>query len=136
MATPRAALLVIVLLRITPATVNAQGTPEWGGLLRETGAFYATRPNPSDAYAYGRSRLQVWSRGHFGNLFAYSGSADLMFDTHGDVDRGRWFDVTDRGIRQPAGSLSELFVDVRLRSVDVRIGKQPIRWGRADGFNP
>jgi hypothetical protein len=32
--------------------------------------------------------------------------------------------------------LRELYVTAKLGAVDVRLGKQEIRWGRADGFNP
>jgi hypothetical protein len=40
------------------------------------------------------------------------------------------------GDSDAAGELREAFVDVRFGQLDVRIGRQIIAWGRADGVNP
>jgi hypothetical protein len=61
---------------------------------------------------------------------------DFSIDTHNDVDRHRWLDVSQRGLRRPAGVISEFYLDMKLGRVDLRAGKQEIRWGRVDGFNP
>jgi hypothetical protein len=61
---------------------------------------------------------------------------DFRLDTHLDVDRHRWLDLSERGLRRPAGEISEFYFDLKLGRVDLRAGKQQIRWGRADGYNP
>lgn len=113
-----------------------QSSWEYGGFLQESGRFYAKKPNPSDAYAEGNAKFQLWGRAPLGKGLSVRGVFDIRMETHGNVDRGRWLDVEDRGLRQPAGSISEFYLDAKLGHIDLRLGKQQIRWGRADGFNP
>ena len=44
--------------------------------------------------------------------------------------------VHDRAVRRPSVNLSEGYVDVRGAWLDLRLGKQKIAWGKADGLNP
>jgi hypothetical protein len=113
-----------------------QGSLEHGGFLEESGRFYAKTPNPSDAYAEGNARFHLWGRARVSKEISVRGVFDIRMDTHGNVDRGRWLDIEDRGMRLPAGSISELYLDAKVGRVDLRLGRQRIRWGRADGFNP
>ena len=114
----------------------AQQPFEFGGFLEESGQFFARKPNPSDAYATGAAHFQLWSRAKLNSRISWRGQVDFRIDTHRNVDRNRWADFSDRGLRQPAGELSEFYLDMKLGRVDLRAGKQEIRWGRADGFNP
>ncbi len=115
---------------------SAQNAWERGGFLEASFQGYASTPGPSDAHAIGTGRFQLWARGGAGSRFSWRGAFDLRLDTHGDVDRRRWFDFGERGLLQPAGVVRELYADLKLGRVDLRLGKQEIRWGRADGFNP
>ena len=114
----------------------SQNSWEYGGFFQEAGRIYAQTPNPSDAYAEGLGHLQIWGRAPISNTFSFRGVFDARIDTHGNVDRHEWLDVAQRGLKQPAGSLSELYLDAKLGRFDLRLGKQRVRWGRADGFNP
>ena len=109
---------------------------EHGGFLEAAGRFYSRRPYPSDTHASGNARFQLWSRAHLGKRLSWRGSYGLRLDTHRDVDRTRWFDAADRGLLQPAGSLRECYFDLKLEHLDLRVGRQEIRWGRADAYNP
>jgi hypothetical protein len=137
----RSAVLVLLVLPFTVLASSARaqggtGTVEYGGFLEGGGVLFAARPNRSDARAIGVARLQLWSRGPAGKRLSWRARWDLELDTHGDVGRDRWLDLSQRGLLRPAGGLGELYVDAKLGRVDLRAGKQEIRWGRADGFNP
>ncbi|MBI3940474.1 MAG: hypothetical protein HY315_06535 [Acidobacteria bacterium] len=60
---------------------------------------------------------------------------DLWIDSHGRMDR-QSASLSDRTDRRPAVSSSELTLDFRTASLDLRVGKQQIVWGRADTWNP
>ena len=126
----------ILLLLASPLTAFSQATWEYGGFFQTAAQFYTRRPNPSDTHAAANGRLQLWTRAVIGNRFSWRAKYDFRLDTHRDVERGRWFDVSQRGLLQPAGSLTEFYADVKLGRVDLRMGQQQIRWGRADGWNP
>jgi hypothetical protein len=128
-------LPIVLWLAFSPAA-RSQHSWEYGGFLQGSGQVYAQTPNPSDAYAEGTAHFQLWGRAVFSKRFSWRGTIDFQLDTHGNVDRGRWLDLEQRGIRKPAGAVSEFYLDARFGRVDLRIGRQRIRWGRADGFNP
>ena len=117
-------------------TASGQKRFEYGGFLEASTQVYPRTPNPADTHAIGAGRFQLWSRATLNNRISWRGRVDFQLDTHLDVYRNRWTDLTQRGLRQPAGALSEFYVDMKLGKVDLRAGKQEIRWGRADGFNP
>ncbi len=127
--------LLLVLLA-SPSGALAGMAWEYGGFLESRAEVYPQRPNPEDTHALALGHAQLWSQGTLHERLSWRISVDFRLDTHDNVDRGRWFDVDQRGVRQPAGALRELYGTVKLGSVDVRLGKQEIRWGRADGFNP
>jgi hypothetical protein len=116
--------------------VFAQKPFEVGGFLEGSAQAFARKPNPSDTYATGAAHFQLWSHAKLSDRISWRGRVDFRLDTHLDVDRHRWLDISQRGLRQPAGEISEFYLDVKLGRVDLRAGKQEIRWGRADGFNP
>ncbi len=45
-------------------------------------------------------------------------------------------DLSDRGKSKPSGRLLESYANIYFGSIDLRIGKQIIAWGRADALNP
>lgn len=65
-----------------------------------------------------------------------SGSIDARADTFDQVEREWRFDVRDRGIARPALSLRHATATVRKGTVVAVLGKQFIRWGKADILNP
>jgi hypothetical protein len=127
--------LLLVLLA-PPCGALAETTLEYGGFLESQAEIYPQRPNPADTHALALWQAQLWGQGSLHERLSWRTSADFRLDTHDTVDRDRWFDLDQRGFQQPAGSLRELYVTAKLGAVDVRLGKQEIRWGRADGFNP
>jgi hypothetical protein len=138
-ARPFVAVAVILGLGGTSRTALAQQEEKawkYPGSLELTGRLYGDRPHPADTRALLDLRGQIGIQGPIRRWLSVHGRWDLRADTHTDVDEGRWLDVDQRGLRPAAGTLDELYLDLELRHVDVRLGTQEIRWGRADGFNP
>lgn len=65
-----------------------------------------------------------------------SGSFDLRTDTHREVERVFHLDWRDRGLEQPAFSVRRLNATLHRGKWTVDLGKQFIRWGKADLLNP
>jgi hypothetical protein len=66
----------------------------------------------------------------------FSGSLDARIDTIEQVEREWRVDVRDRGLRRPALSMRDARATVRKRTLTLDLGKQFIRWGKADILNP
>jgi hypothetical protein len=66
----------------------------------------------------------------------FSASIDARADTLEQVERAWRFDVRDRGLQRPALSLRHAHATLRKASLAVDIGKQFVRWGKADILNP
>jgi hypothetical protein len=66
----------------------------------------------------------------------FSGGLEAQTDTHLDTERSFRFDVTDRGLLRPAFSLRSGEVTLHKGHVTLDLGKQFIRWGKADILNP
>jgi hypothetical protein len=65
-----------------------------------------------------------------------SGSIDARTDTLELVERTWRFDVRDRGLQRPSLSLRHANATLRKGTVAVDLGKQFVRWGKADILNP
>jgi hypothetical protein len=129
-------LCVFSVTLFFPGSAAARNKFEMGGLFETAAVLYPSAPNPADAHVIGSSHFQIWSRTAIARNFSWRARMDFRLDTHRDVDRARWFDVSQRGLRQPAGAVSEFYLDMKLGRLDLRAGTQEIRWGRADGFHP
>lgn len=65
-----------------------------------------------------------------------NGSFDARIDTHDQVER-RWFiDWQDRGVQRPPLSIRRLSAVLSKGGLNLEVGKQFIRWGKADVLNP
>src|SRR5687768_2580865 len=63
-----------------------------------------------------------------------SAGIDLRGNSHDQVENA--IDFTDRGVRRPSVSIRRLTGTVRYGRFTADIGKQFIRWARADVINP
>jgi hypothetical protein len=66
----------------------------------------------------------------------FSGALDAAFDTHQQVERSLRLDWQDRSLRRPALSAREAKATISKGRLTAEIGKQFIRWGKADLLNP
>jgi hypothetical protein len=64
------------------------------------------------------------------------GSFDARTDTHRQVNRDWHLDWADRGLQQPPFSVRRLSARMHQGKWTVELGKQFIRWGKADILNP
>lgn len=64
------------------------------------------------------------------------GAFDARADSHRQTERRFRIDWSDRGILRPAFSLRRLSVVAHKGPITFEFGKQFIRWGKADVFNP
>ncbi|MEP7305299.1 MAG: hypothetical protein ABJA98_07285 [Acidobacteriota bacterium] len=62
--------------------------------------------------------------------------ADLRLNSHEQVEDEWRVDVSDRGIRRPRLSLRRATATIAFRKLTLDVGKQFIRWGKADIVNP
>jgi hypothetical protein len=65
-----------------------------------------------------------------------SGAFDADVDTHEQVERSWALDVDGRSIRRPALSLRRMSATLHKGHVTAELGRQFIRWGKADILNP
>ncbi len=65
-----------------------------------------------------------------------SGSIDARIDTIDQVERAWRVDVRDRGVQRPPLSLRHARATLRKGTLTADLGKQFVRWGKADILNP
>src|SRR5262245_34354587 len=61
---------------------------------------------------------------------------DLRTDTHRQAERWFRLDAGDRSVQRPAFSLRRLSASIHQGKITLEIGRQFIRWGKADILNP
>jgi hypothetical protein len=66
----------------------------------------------------------------------FSGSFDARFDSHQQVERALHIDWQDRSLRRPAFSARDFKAALSRGKLTAEVGKQFIRWGKADILNP
>ncbi len=71
-----------------------------------------------------------------GGAWQFSGAFDARADTHRQTARDGAFSWLERTLRRPAFDLRRLSATWHKGLVNAQLGKQLIRWGRADILNP
>ena len=66
----------------------------------------------------------------------FAGGIELRANSHGQVDNQWRLDFTDRGGTRPLASVRRLSATLTRGAFTVDVGKQFIRWGKADIINP
>jgi hypothetical protein len=66
----------------------------------------------------------------------FAASLDARFDTHQETDRSAHLDWQDRSLRRPALSARDFNATITKDKLTAVLGKQFIRWGKADLLNP
>ncbi len=124
-----------LFMLLTTVYANAQQARwEFQGFWESRGFLYFRAPRKEDARAEGDSHFQ-WKAHYRLKHFSVTATPDLWIDTGHQVNR-RSGSLSDRTDQRPALAFSELYLHVPLGSLDLRVGKQQILWGRADGWNP
>jgi hypothetical protein len=126
---PAAALAQSVVQSFTPS-FDQRGYLETG-----VSGFPQTVPNDSSE-AIGQAVLQ-WDLSY--KAFSWlklSGGVEAQTDTHHETERTLHLDFQDRGLQRPAFDIRTAKVTMHRGHFTADIGKQLIRWGKADLLNP
>lgn len=123
------------LLWLFAATAGAQSFSQKGFL--ESGGFFYPQDAPGDSGNLTGNLLLRYEA-------AYKASANLRFaaaidartDTHREVERKWHLSWWDRETQRPAFEVRRLNMTYHRGGLTVELGKQLIRWGKADLLNP
>jgi hypothetical protein len=71
-----------------------------------------------------------------GGWIQFAAGLDLRANTHSQVEDEWRLDFSDRGVLRPRAAVHRLTATITAKKLSVDVGKQFIRWGRADVLNP
>jgi len=126
-------LLLVFLLAAAPAA--AQEVTYRGFAQVQSAIYPQTTPQDAERVStQGRIRFEPAFRA--ASWMTLEGSIDARTDNLELVEREWRLDTRDRGIRRPALSLRHADLRLRKDTLTVDLGKQFIRWGKADILNP
>jgi hypothetical protein len=117
------------------ALMLAQNFEQRGFLENQTLVYPQTAPNDS-GHVVNQTLLRWDVSDQVAPWLKLSGSFDARMDTHEQTERSWGFDVDDRSIRRPAFSLRRASATLHKGKFTVELGRQFIRWGKADILNP
>jgi hypothetical protein len=106
------------------------------GFLELRAFLFPQKPNPADTHTQGVGLVQASLQRKSDRWGRYFLSVEGEIDTHHDIARNRLIDWNERDLRRSAARFREAYWERRFGPLDLRLGRQEIRWGRADGFNP
>ena len=124
-----------LLLLVFAVPANAQEFTYRGFVQIRSTAYPQTTPQ-DDRRAGAEAHVRVEPAYKPADWLTLSGSADARTDTFEQVARSWRFDVRDRGSVRPSLSLRHAMAAIRRGTFTVDLGKQFIRWGKADVLNP
>ncbi len=130
--------LITVLVLLPPAAFAQSSTPNFdqrGYIETNLSGFPQTAPNDSSE-AVGEALVQ-WDLSY--KAFSWlklSGGVGAQTDTHHETERTLHLDLLDRGLLRPAFDIRTAKVTMHRGHFTADIGKQLVRWGKADLLNP
>ena len=109
---------------------------EQRGFIENQTLFYP-QSAPNDSGHVVDETLFRWEPSYKINSWLKLSSAfDGAADSHRQIERTARLDVDDRSIQRPAFSLRRMSATIHKGKVTAEIGRQFIRWGKADILNP
>ena len=126
-------VLLIVLAFTVPA--EAQQFTYRGFAQIQSTAYPQTTPQDNDRF--GAEALLRFEPAYKPiDWLTLAGSVDARMDTFEQVERTWRFDARDRGLQRPSLSLRHATATLRKSTFTIDVGKQFVRWGKADILNP
>jgi hypothetical protein len=117
------------------ALILAQNFEQRGFIEDQTLVYPQTAPNDSGQVV--NQILLRWDASYqLTPWLKFSGSLDARADSHEQTERIWSLDVDDRSIRRPAFSLRRASATLHKGKFTAELGRQFIRWGKADILNP
>jgi hypothetical protein len=127
-------LLIALALVLVASSAAAQAVSHSGFIEGRGFAFPQEAPNdPTRLMGDALFREEVVLRGGWLRLTA---GIDLRANSHDQVEDEWRLDWEDRGLRRPRAAVRQLSATVAARWLTLDVGKQFIRWGRADIIYP
>ncbi len=113
----------------------AQSFEQRGFFENETLLYPQTAPNDSGQVV--NDTLFRWEASYQpATWIKFSTALDARVDTHNQAERTWAFDVDDRSVRRPPFSLRRMSATLHKGKWTAELGRQFIRWGKADILNP
>lgn len=125
--------LLLLLLFAVPASAQ-EFTYRGFGQLQST-AYPRAAPQDDERVAI-EALFRIEPAYRAADWLTLSGSIDARLDTIEQVQRAWRIDVRDRSLQRPALSLRHARATLRKGTLSVDLGKQFVRWGKADILNP
>ncbi len=126
-------ITLLILLLAAPAA--AQSFSQRGFVELKTTGYPQAAVN-DDTREVGEALVRYEPAFEAGRWLRVRGSLDARLDTWGRVDRSWRVDFSDRTRKRPALSIRNLSATLSRGRFTADVGKQFIRWGKADIVNP
>lgn len=123
------------ILFLCAAALAAQNFQQ-RGYLDMRGSFFPQAGANDSGRAIGDVLLRYEASAKLTPWFKLNGAIDARSDTHRQTERSVRFDWQDRGFLRPALSFRRFSATAFKGPVTLEVGKQFIRWGKADILNP
>jgi hypothetical protein len=106
------------------------------GFVEVRGTGYAQEAPTDTTRAVGEVQFRYEASARAASWLTFGGAVDFRADTH-DQTADDWTpDWEDRGVQRPRISVRRLSATITRGPITVDLGKQFIRWGKADVLNP
>ena len=106
------------------------------GFLETRADLYPQKAANDDTHAVGEALFRIEASGDARPWLRLRGAFDARMDTNGQVARSWEIDWLDRTRQRPALAVREASATIGRGKVTLDLGKQFIRWGKADIVNP
>lgn len=106
------------------------------GYVETRGLFFPQTVQGDSSRAIGEAIFRWDVSYKLNENWKLNGMIDTRTDTHRQVEREARIDWQDRSLQRPALSLRRFSTSYSKKGLTVEIGKQFIRWGKADILNP
>ena len=131
----RLARSIVFAFVLTAAPAAAQTFAQRGFVDGRGFLFPQDAPNdPTNVVGDLLVREEVFAKA--ADWLQFAAGVDLRANSHDQVDASWRVDFTDRGLQRPAISIRRLAATMSRGPVTIDIGKQFIRWGKADVVTP
>ena len=123
-------------LLLCQAVSTPAQTFEMRGFVETTGVFYPQTAPGDSGQAVGNGRVQYEAFWRPLSSLRFAGGIDAETDSHLQVERTAHLSWWDRERQRPAFAVRRLSLAWDHDRLSVELGKQFIRWGKADVLNP
>jgi hypothetical protein len=128
-------MLAVALLCVSATSASAQALSERGYVETRGQFFFQEAPNdPEQTVGDVLLRQDVFFKA--ADWLRLGAGLDLRANSHDQVEDEWRLDFADRGILRPRAAVRRLTATITSGHLTLDVGKQFIRWGRADILNP